>query len=186
MLPKLKHFTNLLVLFVFLFSVTPVQSNSQSILPVYAQAPDPTPAPTIQNIPILDASQSFHLFLPSVRNGQELPIIIPDTTEVLPSTTTQHLVNVSSDGSTYTFDQTTPDLTDLHSGSVMVSGVAPNAPEGFLRKVTGVTETGGNVIIQTQPATLEEAITQGSFSFSQTLSPVTGSKWFRAPRGYPG
>ncbi len=90
---------------------------------------------------------------------------------MLPPDTTQYLEQVSPDRSTYTFDQTTPALDALQAGSVMVSGVAPNAPDGFLRKVTSVTRSGGDVIVQTQPATLEEAITQGSFSFSQTLSP---------------
>jgi len=126
--------------------------------------------------------QPHRLFFPMVRSENELPLVIPDTTEILPPDTTQHLAEVSPDLSTYTFDQTTPVLDDLQTGDVMVSGVAANAPEGFLRKVTDVTRAGSDVIVSTQQATLEEAISQGSFSFSQTLSPDS----VRLGTGLPG
>ena len=128
------------------------------------------------------ADQPHRLFFPMVRSENELPLVIPDTTEILPPDTTQHLAEVSPDLSTYTFDQTTPALDELQTGDVMVSGVAANAPEGFLRKVTDVTRAGSDVIVSTQQATLEEAISQGSFSFSQTLSPDS----VRSGTGLPG
>ena len=44
-----------------------------------------------------------------------------------------------------------------------MTGTAPSAaaPDGFLRRVTALDVIGGNVVAQTQSATLEDAIQQG-------------------------
>ncbi len=98
--------------------------------------------------------------------------IIPPTTKALPSTTTQYLTSVSSDGSTYTFSKTTTELSTLVPGEIMAGDASPAAPYGFLRKVTSVSNSGGKVIVQTQPTTIEEAIQQGEVAVSQALSPA--------------
>ena len=100
-----------------------------------------------------------------------LPPIIPTTTKILPSTTTQNLSSISNDGSTYTFSQTTQELSELAPGQVIVGEAGPTAPDGFLRKVESVSNNGGEVIVQTQPATLEDAVQQGEISVSQALLP---------------
>lgn len=97
--------------------------------------------------------------------------IIPATTNVLPEATTRLLTDVSADGTTYTFAQSTAALTNLSPGEVMVGGSCANAPRGFLRKVTAVRMAGAQTIVETTPATLEDAIVQGRVEFNQALKP---------------
>ncbi len=112
------------------------------------------------------------IYLPAVMNRAEhLTPVIPETTEVLSEETTQYLETVSSDGVTYTFSQGTGELSEVAAGDVIVGDVSAAAPEGFLRVVTGVTEQGGQVIVTTEAATLEDAIQDGILSTHQTLSP---------------
>ncbi|MCI0730039.1 MAG: hypothetical protein L0332_25425, partial [Chloroflexi bacterium] len=70
-----------------------------------------------------------------------------------------------------TFSQMTPELAALAPGHVMVGDVSQNAPDGFLREVTAVSTTGGQVVVTTGPATLEDAIQQGELHLSRALSP---------------
>ena len=119
---------------------------------------------------VTGASQDPSIYLPFVT--QSLIPIIPETTEVLSETTTDELISVSPDGVTYTFDQMTPDLTELDPGDIMVGDVSTAAPYGFLRKVDNVAQIGGDVIVMTEPTTLEDAIQQGSLSLSKRLTPA--------------
>jgi len=112
------------------------------------------------------------VYLPVIgKNTSFLTSIIPDTTNVLDAATSGHLVAVSPDGATFTFDQTTPILQALAPGEIMVSAPTTAAPNGFLRRVTAINATGGDVVVQTQPATLEDAIQQGEVVFSRRLTP---------------
>ena len=112
-------------------------------------------------------------FLPlNLSTTGSYPPVIPETTEVLPPETTQHLEAISDSGAVYTFTQSTPDLAELAPGEIMVGDVTANAPSGFLRKVTSVSTNGGQVIVETEEATLEEAIESGSAAVSQALTPA--------------
>ncbi|GEM46510.1 DUF5011 domain-containing protein [Deinococcus cellulosilyticus] len=62
------------------------------------------------------------------------------------------------------FSKSTPYLADLKVGEMMVSGIGPNAPYGYLQKVTKITTAGGQVTVETQAATLDEALIEGEFS----------------------
>ncbi len=104
------------------------------------------------------------------RAYEEEPPVIPDTTEILPDSTTQYLESISGDG-TYTFSQSTPELEALDPGDIMVGDVAAAVAYGFLRKVTSISSQGGEVVVETESATLEEAIDTGSLQVSQTLTP---------------
>jgi hypothetical protein len=103
--------------------------------------------------------------------SETLPPIIPETTKVLPPTTTQHLSSVSNDGVVFTFSQETPELSVVSPGEIIVGDSSPAAPYGFLRKVVSVSNNGGQVVVHTQPATIAESIQQGEVSISQILSP---------------
>jgi len=96
---------------------------------------------------------------------------IPDTTEVLTETTTQYLSEISGDGAVFTFTQSTSDLNALAPGDVMVSDATANSPSGFLRKVTSVSSAGGQVVVTTEEATLEDAIESGAAHISHALTP---------------
>ncbi len=115
-------------------------------------------------------SVQSYAYLPLVLHGL-LPII-PDTTKVLPPSTTQYLTNISEDGTTFTFSQSTPDLQAISLGDIIVSDVTTAAPYGFLRKVSLVSDSGGQVILTTTGAVIEEAIQQGEASLMATLTPL--------------
>ena len=84
-----------------------------------------------------------------------LPTIIPSTTNSLPPDTLDQLLSVSADGVTFTFDSMTTALAAVAPGEVIVAAPSAGAPDGFLRRVTAISASGGDVVIQTQPATLE-------------------------------
>ncbi len=54
----------------------------------------------------------------------------------------------------------------------MVGGVSPATPYGFLRSVVSVVDDNGQVVVQTDAATLENAIEQGEFAATHELSPA--------------
>ncbi len=122
----------------------------------------------------LRADGATNIYLPLVLNNAEgdPEPIISDTTEVLTDDTTEHLVSVSEDGDVFTFDQTTTKLGELDPGDVMVGNVSTVAPNGFLRQVTNVTSSGGQVVVTTEAATLEDAIEQGAVHVSKRLTPA--------------
>jgi hypothetical protein len=107
-----------------------------------------------------------------VDNSNLLSPVVPPTTNVLPPETTQKLVSVSPDSTTFTFSGMTHALTAVAPGEIMVAGPSDAAPNGFLRRVTAVSAGGGQVTVQTSPATLEDAVEQGEIYISQRLSPA--------------
>lgn len=113
------------------------------------------------------------LYLPLVTSSTSpAPVVIPETTKVLTETVTQYLSEISGDGAVFTFTQSTPALQALTPGEVIVGDVSASAPTGFLRKVTAVSTEDGQVIVETDEATLEEAIQDGAISFSKRLTPA--------------
>ena len=127
---------------------------------------------SISNSPTAWAQlQAKRTYLPLVISGSEVPTVIPETTKVLTEETTEHLSDVSVDGATFTFSQSTPILDALEPGDVMVGDVSSNARYGFLRKVTSVSNTGGEVVVHTDQATLDEAIESGEVHVRQALTP---------------
>lgn len=108
-------------------------------------------------------------------------VLIPETTKVLSETTVLNLVSVSRDGTTFTFSKTDPQLQSLKPGDVIVGGVSPQAPDGFLRRVVQVKQQGDGVTVVTQPARLEDAIEQGSLSVSRSLKPSDVRTGFTRP-----
>lgn len=114
-----------------------------------------------------------NIYLPLILNNAEgdPEPIIPETTKPLDETTTQYLTSISEDGTEYTFSQSTSALDDLEPGDVMAGDPSTTAPYGFLRKVTTVSSTGGQVVIHTEDATLEDAIQAGAVHVNKTLTP---------------
>ena len=126
----------------------------------------------VSNSPRAAANSPNTVYLPLVvSSASSVPAVIPDTTEVLPETTTQYLSEISSDGAVFTFTQSTPALNGLAPGDVMVGDATTNAPYGFLRQVTSVSSVGGQVVVETGAATLEDAIESGAAHVSHVLTP---------------
>jgi hypothetical protein len=89
--------------------------------------------------------------------SNELEPIVPETTEVLTDATTHYLASVSPDGVVFTFASMTPELAALDPGDVMVGGVSPATPYGFLRRVVSVSTAAGEVFVETADAVIEDA-----------------------------
>lgn len=98
--------------------------------------------------------------------------VIKDNTEVLTDASNQYLDQAQSDGTVFTFTQTTTELEALDIDDIMVSGGSETAPDGYLRKVTDIAYSGESIIVTTIPATLEEGIQDGSAYIRQTLYPA--------------
>jgi PKD domain len=82
-------------------------------------------------------------------------VIIPATTKVLDKTAQAALETVQADTLTFTGTQA------IAIGDVLVSEPTTQAPNGLLRKVTGMRTENGKTILETRLAALTEAITQG-------------------------
>ena len=63
-------------------------------------------------------------------------------------------------------------MQNLTPDDIIVSDVTAAAPYGFLRKVSSVSDSGGQVVVNTVSTTLEDAIQQGSMNYSTQLTPA--------------
>jgi hypothetical protein len=86
-------------------------------------------------------------------------VIVPATTKVLTAETQAALETVQAD--TLTFAATQALGQKIAVGDVVVSAPTTLAPNGLLRKVTGIRTENGKTILETRLAALTEAITQG-------------------------
>jgi Tol biopolymer transport system component len=129
-------------------------------------------SPQAEDVADVRIASTTRLYLPVVMRGYRPPII-PNTTHPLTEETTQHLVSVSQDGMVYTFAQMTHELERLQPGHVMVSDTSELAPFGFLRTVSSIsTASGGEVHVETERATLEDAIQEGGVLLRRQLTPA--------------
>jgi hypothetical protein len=82
----------------------------------------------------------------------------PNTVVIDPSQVSSSLRSVSSDGSTYTFSNSSGKLGDLAKGKVMLL-------EGFdAAVVTGVQHSGSSLVVSTAPAELSDIVQSGSIN----------------------
>ena len=139
---------------------------------LYVRSRQPGPAPTAVAPGPIAATTSSPLPPPTPTQPEEaVEVIIPDTTKVLSGDTVDSLTSISGDGAVFTFSEPSPELEGLERGDVMVSDVSAQAPAGFLRKVTAVRSDADEVVVETESATLEDAIEQGSLALTRILTP---------------
>jgi hypothetical protein len=104
--------------------------------------------------------------------GSDGDVIIPQTTKFLSAADLDAIESINADLSQLVFDQETSTLSQLNSDDVVVCGThGEMLPYGLLRKVTGIDRDGGKVTVNTDQATLTEAIEKGALSETITLSP---------------
>lgn len=102
-------------------------------------------------------------------NGDD-DVVVPDTTKVVGDHTEDALTGLDADG-TLRFASETALLASLANGDVIVAGIVPGAaPDGFLRTVTDVRRDGDAVVVETDPATLTDAIDRADASFRRRLT----------------
>jgi hypothetical protein len=95
---------------------------------------------------------------------------IAENTRVVDENSRGSLVGFSEDG-TLRFSASNPFLTNLKAGDILISEPAAAAPAGFLKKVKTVRLEGDEVIVETEPAKLNDAVLQGEASIEKQLTP---------------
>ena len=124
-------------------------------------------------IQLADGAENYQVFLPIIQKPfQPVPPILNDGTVVLTADSTAKITSISGDGSTFTFSSLTPELQQVNVGDIIISGISPAAPYGFLRKVVSQTPSGDGLILVTEQGTIEEAFQQVSVDMTQTLTPA--------------
>lgn len=73
----------------------------------------------------------------------------------------------SEDDGVITFSSSTPELDALEVGDVILTGITPGTPGGFVGRVTSVS----GLTVGTEPVDLDEAIEYGAFSVSHQFTP---------------
>lgn len=103
----------------------------------------------------------------------EEAFVIPDTTKILDEEILDSIVDISEDGATYVFAPETERISEalgaLQIGDTIVAGQAALTPNGFLRRIAGLSYSDNEIIIETEQAALDEAITFGYFEASTDL-----------------
>ncbi len=83
----------------------------------------------------------------------------------------------SVDANKVVFNSDAPAVKTLAPGRVIIGGVSAAAPDGFIRKVVSVVPSGSTSMVNTAPASLEEAFAGGAFAFGREFSPADVNKF---------
>ncbi len=95
-------------------------------------------------------------------------VMYTDHTVFIDSLDVQSLVRIDKADYIYYFESSNPKIADLEVNDILlIYGVA-------LRKVTGITQSGGETIVETDYATLNEAIREGEISWNKEISFLDG------------
>lgn len=98
-------------------------------------------------------------------------VTLSPETVVLSSEEIQTLQPVASGDTQLSFEDNAKIVQMLQPGNIIVSEMSPNTPDGLLRKVISVSRQNGRLIVETEQATLEEAIKEGDIKISQSIDP---------------
>jgi hypothetical protein len=95
---------------------------------------------------------------------------VPSTTKSVPGSAVTSVTPVGTGKQIVVKSSSAP-----KPGDIIAVGQGAATPDGLLAKVTGVQRHGSTVTLTTQPATLQEAMPQGEFTFSPAgdLSPMS-------------
>jgi hypothetical protein len=116
---------------------------------------------------ILNSSSSGSNLPGAPKPGQ---LYIPPTTKVLDPDSRTALQSFGKEGN-LVFSHSNDLLAALVAGDVVVSEPVAAAPSGLLRKVVSTETKGGQLIVHTADALLQDAIPQGSINFTRHLDP---------------
>ncbi|HNM67427.1 MAG TPA: hypothetical protein PKN16_08035, partial [Chitinophagales bacterium] len=80
------------------------------------------------------------------------------------------------DSTKVVFNGNTTQLQSLTVGNIIISGIAPNAPYGFLRKITNIQNTGSTYTFTTVEVPLEEAFKELHVDYTKTFTTADTAK----------
>jgi hypothetical protein len=131
----------------------------------------------------LNSSKTFTLTAKNAQNSvtKDLTVqltpsnqaVLFDTTKVADTSTRTALKSFDAASGELVFSQSTPTLEKLQVGDVIASEPSSVAENGYLRKITGIQPDGAGFKVQSEPATLLEAIKQGEIHYDAPLEPST-------------
>lgn len=98
-------------------------------------------------------------------------VVIPDTTKVSDAATRNALTSFDGDSGVMRFSELSDVLASVELGDVIVSEPSEAAPHGYLRKVTAIRREGDGVIVETELASLTEAVYRGELEFTREMQP---------------
>jgi hypothetical protein len=107
--------------------------------------------------------------------------IIPTTTKAIDAAGKSSLT-VSSDASTITMSTSSAVAASLQANDILASGITTAAPNGLLVKIISVSTSGQTVTASVEPATLEEAIQQGTLQYRATLDTTNTTRSAYLPK----
>jgi len=107
---------------------------------------------------------------------------IPNTTKTLDPTGLVG-ISVSADHSTVTLPASSTTAQSLAPGDVLAVGITPSTPNGLLRKVVSVSQSGSQIVATTAQATLADAFPQLDFKSNTVLDAQTLKPAGALPRG---
>lgn len=96
-------------------------------------------------------------------------LVLRPNTVVADQESEEVLTSVTENQEVLTFTESTPQLDGLELGDVLVMGPTDHTPEGLLRKVTGIEHNGG-VVVNTEFATMEDAIEEGTIMVTAAIT----------------
>jgi photosystem II stability/assembly factor-like uncharacterized protein len=92
-------------------------------------------------------------------------IIVSENTKVVDDETRAIISDVDTTNYTFTFSSVNDFVEDLKPGDILVDSASDAAPYGYLRKVAAVKKLKSGTVVETQQATLPEAVEKGSIRF---------------------
>ena len=107
---------------------------------------------------------------PPPSGGDTDDVVVAERARVVDAETREALSSFDAAEGTLVFDRSTALLAGLESDDVLVSDVADAAPYGFLRTVVEVREEGGQVIVTTAEASLEDVIEEGTIDVREAIT----------------
>ena len=87
----------------------------------------------------------------------EVTYKLPSTTKEITSNDESSVLDVRNEGATIVLDGDSSLAGNLSSGDVLMFTITSKSPNGMLRKVTSLSSSGGDVVVETEQATMEEA-----------------------------
>jgi photosystem II stability/assembly factor-like uncharacterized protein len=92
--------------------------------------------------------------------------IIAENTRVLDAQTREKISDIDTSNYTFTLSEHSHLSSDLKAGDIIVDDTSSLAPYGYMRRITNINDSKGDVVIQTEQAKLTEAVRQGTINFN--------------------
>lgn len=96
---------------------------------------------------------------------QSYEVIVNPITKIMDIETRNAITAIDTSNFTFTFNGNSALLSELELGDILVDSASDMAKYGYLRKVTKITDSKGELIIETEQGKLAEAVPQGSIRF---------------------